>query len=125
MFSDQHLVTLEEAGAVVAWRCNPILDIDLEGNVVHCYPLAGLGTLPLTETSNAAELRRAFAEWTRPYRRAGVFKECGTCRFKAKGECTGGCLAVTMRRFRKASFSLQMAAADADSAVAGRPRLAA
>lgn len=106
MFSDEDLRTLEEWEADVGWRCNPILDVDIEGAVIHCYPLARLGSLPLTPETDAPALRKAFESITRPYRQAGVFRECSTCSFKQSGVCPGGCLAATIRRFRHAPFSL-------------------
>ena len=109
MFSPEELDTLQAAGTHVGWRCNPILDIDLEGDVIHCYPLSRLARLPLTPEMDAAGLRSAFEEQTRSYRQAGVFKECSTCSFKAAGECSGGCLATTIRRFRHTPFHLQVA----------------
>lgn len=108
MFSDAELDTLREASAKIGWRCNPILDIDLHGNVIHCFPLSRFGRLPLAPDSDATAMREAFEEQTRPYRQAGVYKECSTCHFKAAGECSGGCLATTMRRFRHTPFALRM-----------------
>lgn len=110
MFSRADLETLQAAGAHVAWQCSPILDVDLEGNVIHCYPLARLMSLPLAPDSDSASLRCAFEARTRPYRQAGVFRECSTCAFKARGECSGGCLAATIRRFRRTPFRLEVAA---------------
>ena len=110
MFSRPELEALQAAGAHVAWQCSPILDVDLEGNVIHCYPLAQLLSLPLTPATDAAALRCAFEARTRPYRQAGVFPECSTCPFKAQGECSGGCLAATIRRFRRTPFRLEVAA---------------
>lgn len=106
MFPDEGLKTLEALGADVGWRCNPILDVDLDGRVIHCYPLSRLGGLPLTPETDAPALRAAFESLTRPYRRAGVFQECSTCPFKQSGECPGGCLAATIRRFRPAPMRL-------------------
>ena len=108
MFSPEDLETLQVAGADVGWRCNPILDVDTEGRVIHCYPLSGLGSLPLTPETDAPALREAFEARTRPYRQSGVFRECATCPFKASGECPGGCLAATMRRFRHTPFRLTL-----------------
>ncbi len=108
VFANADLEALQAAGAKVGWRCNPILDVDLAGNVLHCFPLAQLGSLPLTPQSDAAALRRAFEERTQPYRQAGVFKECTTCLFKAGGECPGGCLAMTIRRFRHTAFQVEV-----------------
>lgn len=106
MFSEEDLGTLEALGAGVGWRCNPILDVDIEGNVIHCYPLSTFSRLPLTDHVDAVALRTAFEARTHPFRAAGVFKECSTCPFKRAGDCSGGCLAVTMRRFRHIPFSL-------------------
>jgi MoaA/NifB/PqqE/SkfB family radical SAM enzyme len=106
MFSDADLAMLKASGADVGWRCNPVLDIDIEGWVIHCYPLSGLGGVPLTPAADAAAVRRAFESRSRAYRQAGVFPECSTCPFKLSDECSGGCLAVTIRRFRHTPFSL-------------------
>jgi len=110
MFSDEELEVLRAAEANVGWRCNPILDVDLEGQVLHCYPLARLGALPLTAEATAPALRAAFEAQTQPYRQVGVFAECSSCSFKAEGSCTGGCLAATIRRFRRTPFRLEMPA---------------
>jgi hypothetical protein len=106
MFSDDGLNMLKALGADVGWRCNPILDVGIDGQVIHCYPLSRLGSLPLTPEVDAPALRSAFETRTRPYRQAGVFRECSTCHFKQAGECPGGCLAATMRRFRHAPAQL-------------------
>jgi MoaA/NifB/PqqE/SkfB family radical SAM enzyme len=110
MFSNADLETLQETGADVGWRCNPILDVDIQGKVLHCYPLARLMSLPLTPTADAPTLRSQFEARTRRYRQTGVYPECSTCSFKVAGECPGGCLAMTIRRFRRASFDLQVCA---------------
>lgn len=106
MFAEQDLAFLEASGCDVGWRCNPILDVDVTGRVIHCYPLSTLGGLTLTEQTDAPGLRKTFESLTAPYRQAGVFRECSVCPFKASGECPGGCLAVTMRRFRHTPFRL-------------------
>ena len=106
MFSDEDLETLKALGADVGWKCNPILDVDLDGEVIHCYPLSQLGSFPLTPETNAPALRNGFEALTRPYRQAGIFQECSTCPFKRSGECPGGCLAATIRRFHPAPAQL-------------------
>ncbi len=108
MFSEDDLEVLSAVGVDFGWRCNPILDIDLKDKVIHCYPLSDFTRLPLTEESDASTLRDAFETHTKPYRTSGIFKACSTCEFKTSGECPGGCLATTIRRFRKAQFSLDV-----------------
>ncbi len=104
MFSPPDLEALRALGASAAWKCNPILDIDLEGRAIYCFPLSRLGYLPLTPQANAEKLRRSFEARVQPYRRAGVFVECSTCPLKRSGECPGGCLSATVRRFRHTPF---------------------
>jgi MoaA/NifB/PqqE/SkfB family radical SAM enzyme len=104
MYSAEDMATLETLGVNVAWRCSPILDVDLRGQVMHCYPLSRLCRLPLTPETDATTLRRRFEFLTHPYRKTGIFRECQSCSFKASGECSGGCLAVTIRRFRHTPF---------------------
>jgi hypothetical protein len=82
--------------------------VDLEGQVIHCYPLSQLARLPLTTAADAAGLQSAFEARTRHFRQAGVFKECSACAFKSHGECPGGCLATTIRRFRHAPLHMKM-----------------
>lgn len=106
MFSDVDLRALEALDADVGWRCNPILDVDVEGRVIHCYPLSRFVSLPLTPETDAAGLREEFAERARPYRQTGIFPECATCTLRGTEGCSGGCLAMTMRRFRHTPFRL-------------------
>jgi hypothetical protein len=106
-FSDEDLDVLRAAGTRWGWRCSPILDIDLQGRAIHCYPLARLASLPLTAQADAAALWSAFEACARPYRQAGVFPECSTCPLKASGECPGGCLAAAIRRFRRTPFTVE------------------
>jgi radical SAM protein with 4Fe4S-binding SPASM domain len=108
MFSSADLETLGKAGTHIGWRCNPILDVDIEGDVIHCYPLARLVRLPLAGAKDARELIEGFELRTRAYRQAGVYPECSSCNFKASGECTGGCIAATIRRFRHTPFHVEI-----------------
>lgn len=110
MFSDAELEALRQSGADCGWHCGPILDIDLSGQAVHCFPLAGKVQTPLSGAGEAASLRTALIAQTRPYRVAGIYKECSTCLFKRDGECMGGCLAGTRRRFRHAPISIAVQA---------------
>jgi len=97
MFSQDDLETLHAAGVDPAWRCNPIVDIGINGEAFHCFPLANQAVVPAADL--AANLRASLAAKVQPYRVAGIYKECSSCRFKLMGACTGGCLAATLTRF--------------------------
>ncbi|HRQ42016.1 MAG TPA: radical SAM protein [Chloroflexota bacterium] len=100
MFTEEELTQLKEAGADVAWRCNPILDISLDGRAIHCFPLTGRVETAVA-TQDAATLRQQLTTQTQAYRLAGIYRECSFCPYKQQAACTGGCLAQTMRRFHQ------------------------
>jgi radical SAM protein with 4Fe4S-binding SPASM domain len=93
---------LEQTGAAYGWHCSPIPDIDLQGNVMACFPLGERFSVRLEEDSRSADLRAQLGRQMQPYRQAGVYPACSTCEQKANERCSGGCLAATMRRFRQA-----------------------
>lgn len=100
MFSTADIAILSSTGTDLGWRCNPVLDIGLDGVASHCFPLAGSVDTQLTSDVGAAELRSRLSASAGPYRMAGIYRRCSRCPLKQRGECTGGCLAATMRRFR-------------------------
>lgn len=99
MFSDEALGRLGELNADLGWRCNPIIDLDINGKAFHCFPLSGKYWTDLRPADTASGLREAFQEKTRPYRQTGIFKECSICPKKIEQVCSGGCLAHTIKRF--------------------------
>lgn len=106
MFSEVDLQAVRAHEPDLPWRCNPILDVDLDGRALHCMPLSNAVVATEVDGRTASDLRAELATRAQPYRVAGVYRECSTCRFKSSQECTGGCLAVTMRRFRTAPLRL-------------------
>ncbi len=106
MFSDDEFRILQDADTEIGWRCNPILDIDVNGEAIHCYPLSSIGSLPVT--ADAATLRSTFEEMTAHYLQSGIYPECVVCPLKAAGECPGGCLAATIRRFHHTPFEIKI-----------------
>jgi hypothetical protein len=105
MFAEDDRAALAHAGVRAEWHCAPIPDVDIEGRLIYCYPLSGLGSLPPGREGDAAAARSAFQAQVHSYRQAGIFKECAFCLFKRSGECPGGCLAATIRRFQQEPFS--------------------
>lgn len=104
MFSDDDIQRLNDANADLGWRCNPILDIEINGRVAYCFPLANEMWLHLSEWSVAAEMRSELTKMSSPFRSAGIYRECSACIFKEREQCYGGCLSATMHRFKKADI---------------------
>jgi hypothetical protein len=108
MFSAEALRILEQTRTSFGWHCSPIPDIDLEGNAIPCFPLAGRFSISLTLQSRPADLRSQLMQHMQPYRLAGIYPSCSSCDYKANAQCSGGCLAATIRRFRPATLSLSV-----------------
>lgn len=100
MFGEDGLEALKDAKADIGWHCNPILDIDTSGRVLHCFPLAGIYSEPLSDGSDADALREKFIEQSQHFRRAGIYRDCSLCDLKHTEVCPGGCLSAAIRRFQ-------------------------
>jgi radical SAM protein with 4Fe4S-binding SPASM domain len=100
MFPDGTLEDLGIGPQQVGLRCNPILDILPGGQVISCYPLAALARETLPAEHDGAWLSDSFNERLGSYRPMMLFRECATCAWRQRGECTGGCIANAMRRMQ-------------------------
>ncbi|MBI4473381.1 MAG: radical SAM protein [Acidobacteria bacterium] len=104
MFPEGALEALAISPDEVGLRCNPILDILPDGNVISCYPLANHSVIPLPDEHDSLRLRSEFSGKQSGDRGFMLYKECEACAWRARGECTGGCLAGSMRRLRRSEF---------------------
>jgi radical SAM protein with 4Fe4S-binding SPASM domain len=108
MFSEIELEQLQRAQVKVGWRCGPIPDIDLNGQAVHCFPLADKITSPIGCIISINELIATLEAQIQPYHVAGIYKECSDCHFKHNNECKGGCRANTLLRFRHSTIRMSV-----------------
>ncbi len=110
MFSPEDLERLNRAGTQPVFLCSPILDVDIAGSVVHCFPLAATLAASLGPADTAQGLRDGLARRAAPFRAAGVYRECSSCGYKEQDICRGGCLAAALRRFHQGPFRIAMPA---------------
>jgi hypothetical protein len=106
MFSEADRPLLQQSHPDLGWHCNPIPDIDIEGQAFHCFPLSRKIHTTFGDSENADGIRNRLIEQAKPYRPAGIYRECSSCALKSKGECPGGCLSAMLRRYHQASASL-------------------
>jgi hypothetical protein len=106
MFPDGALAALGKTSDDVGLRCNPILDLMPDGQMISCYPLAKHGTTGLTPDRDAQQLRAHFVMRQEPDRKFMLYRECEECGWRARGECTGGCLSASLGRLRRRDFSV-------------------
>ena len=102
MFEDDDFAVLARCSEGFRSLCMPVLDMDTDGLVRHCFPLSslpGLPGLPVRDFPDRPALVRAMQERTRPYRAFGCRPECLGCRYLRRGQCCGGCLAHAIASF--------------------------
>jgi hypothetical protein len=94
-FTDEQLGTLRRSNANLKFRCGPIIDIGPDLNTWACFALSNLRPQPLEEFPGFGALRKFYAEYIRAETRkrgfAGVYEKCEACRYRKRGQCTGGC----------------------------------
>jgi hypothetical protein len=110
MFPDGALAALGKGPGEVGLRCNPILDLLPDGSFVSCYPLATHAKADLTTDCDAASLRAQFSARQSIDRPVMLYRECETCAWRERGECTGGCLSASLRRLRRRDFAVAVPA---------------
>lgn len=108
MFPEGALEMLGKGPDEVGLRCNPILDVLPDGQVISCYPLASHAAEWLPDDHDDQWLRGQFAEKQEADRRFMLYQECNSCAWRMRGECTGGCLSGSLRRLRRAPFSVSV-----------------
>jgi radical SAM protein with 4Fe4S-binding SPASM domain len=106
MFSDEDFEFFQHSSETFGCHCNAILDIGLDGSVIHCFPLAGQKVIQMGDEAVDSDLREELSGLMAPYRTVGIYKECSTCTYKHSAVCSGGCLAAVMQRFRQAKLNL-------------------
>ena len=121
MFSPEDLDILGNTAEEFGTRCNPVLDILPDGQVVSCYPLADLHHEQLPAKYDASWLREQFETRIAPYRTLGIFRECSSCPLRKHGACVGGCLALAMRRLHSSPFTFALTQGESEEHIPTLP----
>jgi Radical SAM superfamily len=103
-FTDEQLGTLLRANAILKFGCGPIIDVGPDLSTWACFPLSGLQTQPLEEYPSFEALQRFYTNFIRAETRqrgfAGLYEACEPCRYKKRGQCSGGCHAYAFAEQR-------------------------
>jgi len=106
MFPDGALDALGLTSAEVGLRCSPMLDLLPDGRVISCYPLAAQGAEMLGESHDAGWMRSRFSKRQKADRVFTLYRDCEDCRWRGRGECSGGCLSASLGRVRQQDFTV-------------------
>ncbi len=105
MFSENDFSILKEHNFHYVSCCSPVIDICTDGQILHCFALSEKYYEKFDQSMGILEIRKKFLERTKPWRFSGIYPECGTCSYKIRGECSGGCLSMIMSRFNPVGVS--------------------
>ena len=100
IFTDEQMGRLYKYGiAPTLSHCGPILDVGIDLQVMHCFPLHTVFKKSLREFKNFLELQQYFEVNIGQLRyRHYPMHECDSCIHKELQTCQGGCLASSMLR---------------------------
>ncbi len=94
-FTDAQLGTLLRANADLRFRCGPVIDVGPDLNTRACSPLSQLQPQPLEQYPSFDAVRRFYIEHVQAETLErgffGVYKKCEPCRYRKRGQCSGGC----------------------------------
>lgn len=103
MFSEQELGKLTISTKKFNSVCDVTLDIGTDLSVWPCFPLSNMNNAKLTDFDNYYQINNFFEKRLLPFRKFGMFDQCLTCKFKERGQCSGGCVARTIKNWQETS----------------------
>jgi coproporphyrinogen III oxidase-like Fe-S oxidoreductase len=102
MFPEEIKDMIKELCKDIGKRCNPLLDILPDGNVISCFPLYNAtDKLKLSDYSDTIEIGKIFLKKLIPFKSTGIFPHCMKCDLFVVKECYGGCRAHVINRFKR------------------------
>ncbi len=97
-FTDEQIGRLYKHGiAPELGLCSPILDVGIDLQVYHCFPLHDVFRRSLDRFGSLREMRQYFEvnagqlKW-----RSYPMQACTTCEYRIERRCSGGCLAASI-----------------------------
>jgi len=72
--------------------CNPVLDIDIDLNIHHCFPLTNVLSVPMARFPNLEALKKTYEKLFRSIKIFGKQGNCLECKYLKRHQCSGWCL---------------------------------
>jgi hypothetical protein len=107
MFSESDLGRLQIVSERFFSACSPVVDVGVGLEAWPCFPLSsGNFSTPLRSYANLKDVIAHFDDRLKAFRPFGSRDECFGCKFLARGQCCGGCLARGLRNWGKSDARL-------------------
>jgi len=92
LFTTEQLGILVEKSLGFKSVCEPVIDIDLNLNAHHCFPLTGLFEKPIRDYPDLNELKQYYRKKFEGLKIFGNDGKCLTCKYLERNQCRGWCI---------------------------------
>lgn len=99
MFPEDELGTLITSTTGFRSQCSVIVDVGPDLTVWPCFPLSAVYNTSLSEFDSADSIVEYYSRLLSGIGAVGSLSECLECKYKQRRQCTGGCLARTLRNW--------------------------
>lgn len=99
-FSEEECGKLQYYNSPLAVNgCAPIIDVSWDLSVWRCFSTSALWNRKLTEFKDLKEIQDFFENKFRKFKSVGATKNCVGCKYLRRNQCSGVCLAYTLKSF--------------------------
>jgi hypothetical protein len=92
LFTTEQLGILVEKSLGFRSVCDPIIDIDLNLNAHHCFPLTSLFDKPIRDYPDLNKLKQYYRKKFEGLKIFGNEGKCLTCKYLERNQCRGWCI---------------------------------
>jgi len=107
MFSESDLGRLQIVSERFFSACSPVVDVGVDLAAWPCFPLSNeIFSTTLKKHSTVKDVIAFFDDRLKAFKPFGSRDECFGCKFLARGQCCGGCLARGLLNWEKSDAKL-------------------
>ena len=92
MFTTEQLGIITQKTKGFMSMCNPVIDIDIDLNIHHCFPLTNVLAVPMESIPDLNELRYQYEKRFQAIKIFGNQGKCLDCKYLKRHQCGGWCL---------------------------------
>jgi radical SAM protein with 4Fe4S-binding SPASM domain len=98
-FTEEECGKLQYANSPLVVHCGPVIDVAPDLTVWRCFATSALWNKSLNDFNNVEEIERFYDNKFWRFRKVGATGKCFRCKYLRRKQCSGGCLAHTLKSF--------------------------
>lgn len=100
-FSESQIGKLFYCNAIFNSHCSGGIDMGPNLDIWRCFSTSNIWRKRLSDFKNLSEVQRFYFRKISSFRKVGTTYECLKCKYLLRSQCSGGCLAHTLKQFGK------------------------